>query len=201
MLAISRSGTTTEVVARRSTRSPPGTPSLAISAVPDTPVVAGGELTPSLLAFADEASIVQTRFATTALALLRAHLGHDLAAAIADAEAVLAQPLPVEPSEFEHFVFLGRGWTVGLAFEAALKFREAGGAWAEAYPGDGVPPRADQRCRPEHARVVLGRRRRRPGRGDPRHRRDRPGEPRQIRWPSSSRSSGRPWRSPQSTRP
>jgi fructoselysine-6-P-deglycase FrlB-like protein len=31
-------------------------------------------------------------------------------------------------------VFLGHRWTVGLASEAALKFREAGQAWAEAYP-------------------------------------------------------------------
>jgi fructoselysine-6-P-deglycase FrlB-like protein len=29
---------------------------------------------------------------------------------------------------------LGHGWTVGLAAEAALKFREAGQAWAESYP-------------------------------------------------------------------
>jgi fructoselysine-6-P-deglycase FrlB-like protein len=88
-----------------------------------------------LLPFADEISIVQTRFATAALALMRAALGHDLAPAIADAEVALAAPVPVDPSEFEHFVFLGHGWTVGLAFEAALKFREASGAWAEAYPG------------------------------------------------------------------
>ncbi len=54
--------------------------------------------------------------------------------AIADAQALLDQPLPAEPAEFEHFVFLGHGWTVGLASEAALKFREAGQAWAEAYP-------------------------------------------------------------------
>jgi fructoselysine-6-P-deglycase FrlB-like protein len=32
------------------------------------------------------------------------------------------------------FAFLGAGWTVGLANEAALKLREAAGAWAEAYP-------------------------------------------------------------------
>ena len=31
-------------------------------------------------------------------------------------------------------MFLGRGWTVGLANEAALKMREASGAWAESYP-------------------------------------------------------------------
>ena len=42
-------------------------------------------------------------------------------------------------------MFLGRGWTVGLANEAALKMREASGAWAESYPGHGVPPRPHQR--------------------------------------------------------
>jgi CRISPR-associated protein Cas5a/b/c len=132
VVAISRSGTTTEVVRALDALSA-GTPSLAISAVPGTPVVetAGDAV---LLEFADESSIVQTRFATTVLALLRAHLGDDVGPAIADAEAGLSQPLPVEPSEFEHFAFLGRGWSVGLAFEAALKFREAGGAWAESYP-------------------------------------------------------------------
>lgn len=132
VLAISRSGTTTEVI-RCLQGLPAQVRSLAISAVPGTPVP---EATADaiLLPFADEASIVQTRFATTTLALLRAHMGHDLAPAITEAEAVLAQPLPAEPAEFEHFVFLGHGWTVGLASEAALKFREAGQAWAEAYP-------------------------------------------------------------------
>jgi fructoselysine-6-P-deglycase FrlB-like protein len=79
-------------------------------------------------------SIVQTRFATTALTLLRAHFGHDLEAAIGQAEQAANQPLPATPTEFEHFVFLGHDWTVGLAAEAALKFREAGQAWAESYP-------------------------------------------------------------------
>lgn len=32
------------------------------------------------------------------------------------------------------FTFLGRGWTHGVAQEAALKMREAAGAWTEAYP-------------------------------------------------------------------
>ncbi len=132
VLAISRSGTTTEVV-RCLQALPAGVRSLAVSAVPGTPVVEAAS-DAIVLAFADEASIVQTRFATTALALLRAHLGHDLSAAIADAQALLEQPLPAEPAEFEHFVFLGRAWTVGLASEAALKFREAGQAWAESYP-------------------------------------------------------------------
>jgi len=36
--------------------------------------------------------------------------------------------------DVEQFSFLGRGWTVGLANEAALKTREAAQFWAEAYP-------------------------------------------------------------------
>ena len=34
----------------------------------------------------------------------------------------------------EQFTFLGRGWTVGLAHEAALKMREASQSWTESYP-------------------------------------------------------------------
>jgi len=60
--------------------------------------------------------------------------GEDLEQPISDTEAALSTPLPVDPSECEPFVCLGRGWTIGLASEAALKFREAAGAWAEAYP-------------------------------------------------------------------
>lgn len=132
VLAISRSGTTTEV-ARALRALPAGSTSLAISTAPGTPVVRAAS-DAVLLPFADEASIVQTRFATTVLALMRAYLGEDLEPVIADAEIALVRALPAEPPEFEHFVFLGTGWTVGLANEAALKFREAGGAWAEAYP-------------------------------------------------------------------
>jgi fructoselysine-6-P-deglycase FrlB-like protein len=132
VLAISRSGTTTEVV-RALMALPPRVPSLALSAVPGSPVVRSAR-DAVLMAFADEESIVQTRFATSVLALMRAHIGDDLGPAIADAERCLAEPLPVDPAEFEHFVFLGGGWTVGLACEAALKFREAAGAWTEAYP-------------------------------------------------------------------
>ena len=87
-----------------------------------------------MLDFADEASVVQTRFATTALTLLRAHEGVDVAAAAADAERALALPLPVAPAAADRWAFLGRGWTVGLAHEAALKLREAAQAWTEAYP-------------------------------------------------------------------
>jgi fructoselysine-6-P-deglycase FrlB-like protein len=131
VVAISRSGTTTEVV-RALGALADGIRSLAITAVVDTPVVNAADQA-VLLPFADEESVVQTRFATTALARMRAHVGQDLEAVIADAEAGMARPLPVDPADFEQFVFLGRDWTIGLADEAALKFREAAGAWTESY--------------------------------------------------------------------
>ncbi|HEY6279316.1 MAG TPA: SIS domain-containing protein [Streptosporangiaceae bacterium] len=132
VVAISRSGTTTEVL--RTLEGLKGRiVTVAVTAVPDSPVAAAADET-IVLDFANEQSVVQTRFATTALALLRAHIGDSLEAAIADGEAALAGALPAEPSEFTQFVFLGQGWTVGLANEAALKLREAASAWTEAYP-------------------------------------------------------------------
>lgn len=127
-LAISRSGTTTEVerlVAR--------VPATVISAVPDSAAVRSAR-SAIVLDFADERSIVQTRFATGALALLRAHLGADVPRLAAHAEEALSSELPATPDGFSHFVFLSRGWSVGLANEAALKLREAAAAWAESYP-------------------------------------------------------------------
>ena len=57
------------------------------------------------------------------------------AAAAADAARALAEPLPVaDPAAIEQWTFLGHGWTVGLAQEAALKLRESAQAWTEAYP-------------------------------------------------------------------
>jgi fructoselysine-6-P-deglycase FrlB-like protein len=110
-----------------------GARTVAITAVPGAPVAeAAGDVV--LLDFADEASVVQTRFATTALTLLRAHEGVDVAPAIEDAERALELALPVEPGAVDRWAFLGRGWTVGLAHEAALKLRESAQAWTEAYP-------------------------------------------------------------------
>jgi len=34
----------------------------------------------------------------------------------------------------DQITFLGTGWTIGLASEAALKLREASQSWTEAYP-------------------------------------------------------------------
>src|SRR6478752_4493846 len=132
VLALSRSGTTTEVLMALE-RLANGTPTVALTALADSPLAeaAGAAV---VLAFADERSVVQTRFATTALVYLRAHLGIDPAGAADAAEALLTDRLPVDPTAFDRFHFLGSGWTVGLAAEAALKLREAGRAWTESYP-------------------------------------------------------------------
>ena len=131
VVAISRSGTTTEV-ARALATLPDDVASVAITAVAGTPVAQAADRA-IVLDFADERSVVQTRFATAALALLRAHLGADLTPAVAQARDALARPLPVAIADFDHFVFLGHGWTIGLANEAALKFREAALAHTESY--------------------------------------------------------------------
>jgi len=130
VVAISRSGTTTEVARLIGALEAPVT---AIGAVPGTPVIAGAT-DAIVLDWADERSVVQTRFATTALALLRASLGDGLAAAIADGERAVQLELPVDPAAFDHWVFLGHGWTNGIANEAALKLREAAQTHTESYP-------------------------------------------------------------------
>src|SRR5437764_13882583 len=132
IVAISRSGTTTEVRDALAAL-PPHTPTTVLTAVPDAPA-AKLATDPVPLPFADEQSVVQTRFATSALALLRAHLGEDLTTARRDAADALDAALPLDPSATSQVTFVARGWAVGLAHEAALKCREAAGFWAEAYP-------------------------------------------------------------------
>ncbi|MFJ4688754.1 SIS domain-containing protein [Streptomyces sp. NPDC088789] len=132
VIALTRSGTTTEVLDLL-TRLRGTTRTTALTADPNTPVMGAADAV-VLLDFADERSVVQTRFATTALTLLRAHLGLHPDSAVADARAALAADLPEGLVSCEQFTFLGRGWTVGLANEAALKMREASLSWTEAYP-------------------------------------------------------------------
>jgi fructoselysine-6-P-deglycase FrlB-like protein len=108
-------------------------PTVAITADGSTPIAAAADAV-IVLDFADEQSVVQTRFATTELTLLLAHLGQDIEPMAAAAETVLASDLPAELTGAEQFTFLGTGWTCGLASEAALKLREAAGLWTESYP-------------------------------------------------------------------
>ncbi|MEU5071620.1 SIS domain-containing protein [Streptomyces asoensis] len=132
VVALTRSGTTTEVVALLA-RLRGHTRTSAVTADPRTPVVETADQV-VVLDYADERSVVQTRFATTALTLFRAHLGLHTGAVVTDARTALAEPLPQGLVDCRQFTFLGRGWTVGLANEAALKMREASLSWTEAYP-------------------------------------------------------------------
>jgi fructoselysine-6-P-deglycase FrlB-like protein len=130
-VAISRSGTTTEVL--RALALLAGEPTYAISTGSDNPVAERAGHTVAL-PFADERAIVQTRFSTSVMALWRAYLGHDVERVAAEAEEKLKAPLPDRLADRRQFVFLGHGPSVGLANEAALKLREAALMWTEAYP-------------------------------------------------------------------
>jgi glucosamine--fructose-6-phosphate aminotransferase (isomerizing) len=132
VIAISRSGTTTEVKLALD-RIESAVPVTAILGELGTPI--GDSVTDIIdLSYADERSVVQTRFPTTLLTLLRTHLGVGRAAitelidqARTTVEAPVTQPAP------RQLVVLGTGWAAPLAQEAALKCRESAGMWAEAY--------------------------------------------------------------------
>ncbi len=121
-------------------RGPPGARALAgrvpVTAIvgdPDSPIA---DLADEVidLSFADDRSVVQSRFVTTVACLARAALGEDVAGLPGDAAAALAAPLPVDPAELDRAVFLATGPHVGLADAAALMLRETAQMWAESYP-------------------------------------------------------------------
>jgi fructoselysine-6-P-deglycase FrlB-like protein len=129
---ISRTGTTTEVLD-------------ALKEIPTHVITTSLTADPSaslaretsnvvLLDFADERSVVSSRFISSAIVLLRAHLGEDLSGLPEAAAGELARPLPTALAERTEFTFLGRGWAAFVADEAALKLREASRSWAESYP-------------------------------------------------------------------
>ena len=129
VVVLSRSGTTGDVIAAaRKMRTTHRV--IGIIGATGTPLVGACDDVVAL-DYADEVSVVQTRFATTAFMLLRASLTDDVATLPDEAERALARPLPdVVPA---HVVFLGTGFSLGLAHEAALKCLESSGRWAEAY--------------------------------------------------------------------
>jgi fructoselysine-6-P-deglycase FrlB-like protein len=133
VVAVTRSGTTSEIV-QALTTSP-------LSASTRIVVTAGPQLLASDMhdhvvdmSYADELSVVQTRFPTSLVLLWRLAMGEAAGGVVDDGERALAMPLPADPADFRHFVYLGRGWTLGLAHEAALKMRECAQAWAESHP-------------------------------------------------------------------
>ncbi len=132
IVALSRSGTTTEVIDALSA-APAGGRRLSLSADARAPLSRCTD-EQIVLDYADEQAVVQTRFATTSLALLLTGLDVDIALAVKQARDLLDEEPDASLVDRPHYVFLGRGWTVGVAAEAALKVREAAAAWSETYP-------------------------------------------------------------------
>jgi fructoselysine-6-P-deglycase FrlB-like protein len=151
-VAISRSGTSSELLSAVETlrNQQPGVSVTALLGEQETPLA---QLADDVvdLSFADERSVVQTRFPTAQLVLLRgvlarqaAESGRDLKerssahsplAGLSDlpaaCDAALAGDLPA--TGIRQLVILGSGWGAHIAEEAALKVRESAAAWTEAY--------------------------------------------------------------------
>lgn len=130
LVLLSRSGTTSEILhLARSARTPQVS---AITATADAPLASTVPAC-AVLGYADEESVVQTRFATTCLALLLAGLGEDLSGHADDAEQALSLDFDESTLAARRYVFLGARWAYGLANEAALKLAEMSLSWAEAH--------------------------------------------------------------------
>jgi fructoselysine-6-P-deglycase FrlB-like protein len=131
VVAISRSGTTTEVL--DTVGRIDGAAVTAITVDAASPMVRSATHVIAL-PFAAEESVVQTRFPTSVLALLRASLGEDLTDVISAGSAAVVAASPVDAAAVRQITFLGRGWAGAIADEAALKCREAAAFWTESYP-------------------------------------------------------------------
>lgn len=133
VVCLSRSGTTSEIIEIMKHLHEAGKPAVLVTAVSPGPATefADSEV---VLDFADEESVVQTRFATSALAFFRANLGNDIAPVVEDAKKALEADIPQRWIDATQITFLGTGWTIGLANEAGLKLREASQSWTETYP-------------------------------------------------------------------
>lgn len=131
VVAISRSGTTSETIALLE-QLKGRVRTTAITTVAGSPLAEVADHA-IVLDFVDELAVMSTGSMTSSLALLRAHLGEDLARAADDVADALSAPID-ELAACEEISFIGSGWTIGLAHEAALKTREAAQFWAEAHP-------------------------------------------------------------------
>lgn len=131
-LFLSRSGTTADLL--RVAEDLRHLHTIAITGTADSPITKATR-DHVLLDFADEQSVVQTRFATATLTLLRRAVADPgLADITGEARRLLAGPPAIDPRAHDHIVILGTGWNLGLAHEAALKLIESSRLWAEAYP-------------------------------------------------------------------
>jgi glutamine---fructose-6-phosphate transaminase (isomerizing) len=145
LVAISRSGTTSETIAAiRNFRALGGAAVWSIGCYPDTPVIDEADFA-LLIPSAQEESIAQTRsFASMLLVVegLAAHLGgQDLAVLsllpkVGQNILTQAEPLMRELAarlDLERFFFLGSGPQFGIASEAMLKMKEMSLTASEAY--------------------------------------------------------------------
>jgi fructoselysine-6-P-deglycase FrlB-like protein len=127
-LAISRTGKTTELVEAMRLARGAGAPVTLLVGELGSP--AAGQATAVLpLEFAPERGVIQTRFITTALVALRQLFGgpadHLALSRLAEAmEAVLHRFDPASLADFDHVVFLGRGYRYGLARLGAINLQE-----------------------------------------------------------------------------
>jgi fructoselysine-6-P-deglycase FrlB-like protein len=134
LVFISCTGTTTEVLdALRNAPRDRGVRTVAVTADPEAPLAREADQV-IWLDFSTERSVVSSRFITSSLVLLRAHLGEDVRELPGQAARELARPLPPGLARRSEFTFLGHGWAAAVADEAALKLREASRTWAESYP-------------------------------------------------------------------
>jgi fructoselysine-6-P-deglycase FrlB-like protein len=131
VIALTRTGTTTETVGLLNNLKGK-VPTVVFTEKPDSPATKAADNS-IVLDFASEKSVVSTRFATSTLALLRAHIGQDLTLAAQQAKAMLSESVEQYASA-EQISFLGTGWTIAMASEAALKTRETAQFWAETHP-------------------------------------------------------------------
>ncbi len=131
LVAISRSGTTTEIVdVLQSIRG--RLPATVLTAVDETPVTEVADHVMDL-SFADEESVVQTQFATSVMMFFRQAFGLVPVGLIDAGDRACTAELPDRYAAADQVTFLGRGWGIGIAHEAALKFRETSSSWAESY--------------------------------------------------------------------
>jgi fructoselysine-6-P-deglycase FrlB-like protein len=137
VVAISRSGTTTEILHALEGLAD-RVPVTVVTADTATPIVELGEVI--AMDHVDEQAVVQTRTATTTVAMFRWHLGQDLTQVAEQARQVLAideeelaSTTLADVRHAEQLVFVGMGWTYGLAEEASLKLKESTQSWTESY--------------------------------------------------------------------
>ena len=187
VVAISRSGATTEIL-RALERVRAGTPTVAVVGDPGSPVAAGCDDVIDL-SFADDRSVVQTRFVTTVVCFARAALGLEVGALVADAEGALVRPASGgrrgDRSCRRPRARVAGGPRGRRGADPARDRRPVG----RVVPGDGVPPRPDRDGGARRARLAP-----RPAARPARRRRSpRPGRAwsrrASIRWPSWSGSS------------